>query len=84
MPLEIDTAKALNMVSRKLWGDIQQAINERDKQKLEQIGSVLATKPLVQEGLTPEELAKQILDLAPGQHPQLGEMLLGLSRKLTS
>ena len=80
--MELDTANS--KVTAKVWLQIQEAVNSRNKAEIQRIGKTLASKPLVQEGTTPEELAKQILDLAPGNHPQLGELLLQFGAVLPS
>ena len=62
------------------WAEIQEAVNTLDKKALTQLGK--GAKPLVQEGVTINEMQEQIMALAPGNHPHLGSLLLCLADRL--
>ena len=64
------------------WEDIRQAVVNRDKKTLKKIGMSYGKPILEQEGVTVEEVAQQILGMAPGKHPCLGPLLLDLADKL--
>jgi hypothetical protein len=63
------------------WEQIQKAVEKRDKWKLLEIGRRLADKPISQP-LSADEVAHQILSMAPGNRPSIGRFILDLANKL--
>lgn len=64
------------------WEDIQKAVNDRNRLLIERIGKSYNKPILHQEGVAVHEVQQQIIAMAPGNHPQLGPLLLDLAEKL--
>lgn len=64
------------------WSEIQEAVNTLNRPMIKKIGLSYNKPPLHQEGVTVQEIAQQVLAMAPGDHPHLGPILLGLSDKI--
>lgn len=64
------------------WSDVQTAVTDLNKAKIEALGKRYNKPRLVQEGATVAEVQQQILSLAPGNHPAIGPLLLDLAAKL--
>jgi hypothetical protein len=64
------------------WVEIQIAVTNKDKKRLKELGEMFSKPRLQQEGVKAEEVAEQVLSMAPGGHPLLGPLLLDLSEKL--
>lgn len=64
----------------KAWEKLRKLIEAGDKKGLQDL-KIEGTR-IVQEGVTVEEVKKQILDLAPGKHTSLNGLVLDLIEKL--
>lgn len=63
------------------WEQIKEAVQTRNKQQIKRIGASYGRPRIVQEGLRPDEVAQQILSLAPG-NVLVGPLMLDLAEKL--
>lgn len=64
------------------WADIQEAVNNRNIKKLFALGKKFGKPRIQQEGVRVDEVADQIMSMAPGHHPLVGPCLLDLAEKL--
>ncbi len=64
------------------WDKIQAAVNSNNKLEIKALGEAYGKAKKVQEGVTAEEVREQILQMAPGDNPLVGPLLLDLSDKL--
>lgn len=64
------------------WSEIQEAVNTRNRKKIEALGKKFNKPRIQQEGVRADEVAEQILAMAPGHHPMVGPCLLDLAEKI--
>lgn len=64
------------------WDAIQKAVTDLNRMQIAKIGKSFGKERLHQEGVQPHEIVEQILQMAPGDHPHLGPILLDLAEKL--
>lgn len=74
------TEAVVDSKTTKAWENLVKLLDTNDKKGL--LDLKLEGKHTVQEGVTVEEVKKQILQLAPGPHTSLNGLILDLIEKL--